>query len=386
MNLRLTGALLAIFALTVTGLSTGGRVYYLVAALLTAMLLIGLVSGLWALFSVRVSVRELTSRAFRGDRLPLVFSVWHSCLMPIAGIVIEMDVPSQLTGIHEVTVRATPLKNHTFRQLLLCPHRGVYQVGIRRVRVRDVFGLFQFSRKIKTRGTILEVAPRQREGREMALGSVDSGPMYYTRATEDTASPSDVRAWQEGDSLKKVHWKLSMRRRQMVVRTYEEGARPDTLILPDLSGITALQDQALTLEDGICEACLAAAKAQLDAGYPVRMPLICTRPQELSAHHIADLAALSDALMRVPFDNPTPYEQVLMTIPSRMMRTGGAVLVTARLTSRVADMALKLRAGGARIRLVWVSEEARDESLQMLERLKMDGVEVERVDPLREGQ
>ena len=152
------------------------------------------------------------------------------------------------------------------------------------------------------------------------------------------------------------------------------------------AGITALQDQALTLEDGICEACLAAAKAQLDAGYPVRMPLICTRPQELSAHHAADLAALSDALMRVPFDNPTPYEQVLMTIPSRMMRTGGAVLVTARLTSRVADMALKLRAGGARIRLVWVSEEAWDESLQMLERLKMDGVEVERVDPLREGQ
>ena len=386
MSIRLSGALLAILALLITGLSTGGRVYYLVAALLIAMLLIGLTSGLWALFSLSVSVRELTARAFRGDKLPLVFSVRHSCLLPIAGITIEMDVPSQLSGGHEVTVQATPFRTHTFRQMLLCPHRGVYQVGVRRVRVRDVFGLFRFSRRIRARGTILEVSPRQREGREMALGSVDSGPMYYTRATEDTASPSDVRAWQEGDSLKKVHWKLSMRRRQVVVRTYEEGARPDTLILPDLSGITALQDQALTLEDGICEVCLAAAKAQLDAGYPVRMPLICAKPQELSAHHAADLTALSDALMRVNFDNPTPYEQVLMMITSRMMRTGGAVLVTARLTTRVADMALKLRAGGARIRLVWVSEDARDESLQMLERLKMDGVEVERIDPWKEGQ
>ncbi|MBE5807902.1 MAG: DUF58 domain-containing protein [Clostridiales bacterium] len=384
MNARTVGALLGMAALLVTGLSTGVRVYYLLFGVLASMLLIALVSTVWALATLKVSISTDVNRATRGDRMGLVFTVRHLSFMPVAYIGIEMDVPSQVTGTHEVTVRAAALKRRTFRQVLLCPHRGVYQIGLRRASAEDVFGLIRLSKRMKSSNAILEVALRDRKADAMALGNVDDGPMYFSRSTEDTASPSDVRAWQNGDSLKKVHWKLSMRRRQVLVRTYEESARPDTLILPDLSPIPALRDQQLTLEDEICESALSIARAQLEAGYPVRMPLTCSVPMELSAHFMADFAPFGDALMRVPFDSATPYEQVLMMMTPRLQRTGGAVLITARLTTRVADMALKLRQSGVRVRLVWISEDVRDQSLSMLERLKMDGVEVQ-VRNLREG-
>ena len=35
-----------------------------------------------------------------------------------------------------------------------------------------------------------------------------------------------------------------MRRRELMVRTFEESSRPDTLIVPDLAEIQALPDQA----------------------------------------------------------------------------------------------------------------------------------------------
>ena len=69
-----------------------------------------------------------------------------------------------------------------------------------------------------------------------------------------------------------------MRRREILVRTYEESARPDTLILPDLSPINALKDQALSIEDCVCEICLGAARAQLMANDPVSMPLTSAAP------------------------------------------------------------------------------------------------------------
>ena len=302
MNARAVGVLIGMLALLVTGLSTGARVYFLLFGVLASMLLIGFLSALIALVTLKISIQTDVARATRGDRLGMVFTVRHMSPLPIAYIGIEMDVPSQVTGTHEVTVRATAFRPHTFRQVLLCPHRGVYQIGLRRASVEDVFGLFRLSKKTDAKSAMLEVALRRRFARPMTLGSADIGPMYFSRATEDTASPSDVRSWQNGDSLKKVHWKLSMRRRQMLVRTYEESARPDTLILPDLSPITALRDQQLSLEDEICEAALAVARAQLDTGYPVRMPLTCSKPIELSAHFLSDFGPFGEALMRVPFE------------------------------------------------------------------------------------
>ena len=124
------------------------------------------------------------------------------------------------------------------------------------MRARDVFGLFSISRKSGQRLLRVDVYPRAHDVPFMELKAGDTGPELRSRATEDTASPSDVRKWQEGDVLKKVHWKLTMRRRELMVRTFEESSRPDTLIVPDLSEIQALPDQALTMEDCVCEACL----------------------------------------------------------------------------------------------------------------------------------
>jgi len=168
------------------------------------------------------------------------------------------------------------------------------------------------------------------------------------------------------------------------VRTYEESSRPDTLIVPDLSEIAALPDQALSMEDAVCEACLSQAKAQLEAGYPVRMPLLSARPSEVNGQFPQDFSMFSDALMRVKFDSPYPYEQVQLQMLRRSTRTGGCVLVTPKLTTRVADMALKISRSGVRVKLAWVTDSQNSQSLEMVERLKMESVEASLLNPWSE--
>ena len=88
-----------------------------------------------------------------------------------------------------------------------------------------------------------------------------------------------------------------------------------------------------------------------------------------------------DAMMRVPFDSPYAYEQVLSLMLARMQRTGGAVLVTSRLTTRTVDIAMRMQQRGIQVKLIWITDAPRDEALEMLERLKMSGAIVERMDP-----
>ncbi len=381
LNGRRAGFALMAAAMLAAGLSTGIRLYYLVFAGLAAMPALGLIGAAWTLYTLKFDFKGVKLRVERGERMTAVFTVRHGCLLPVGSIRVRLNVPSAFAPTQEVNVSCPPFARRTFRQVIHCPHRGVYQAGVTRISVTDAFALVRLSRDPGVGLVKLEVLPRARAASPLRLNTIDQGPQTIRRAQEDNASPSDVRAWQEGDELKKVHWKLSLRKRELMVRTYEETARPDTLIIPDLGQTTALKDQQLTLEDCVCEAALGAALAQLRAGYPVRMPLVGAQPTEIAGQFPADIPAFTDALLRARFDSPYGYEQVLTPMLARFQRTGGAVLVTARLTTRIADMALRMQCSGVATRLVWVSEDDREESMALIERLKMGGVQAERLDP-----
>ena len=367
-------------ALLAAGLSTGGRVYYVLFAVLGLMVVFALLSVMCTLLSAKCGMKGVKQRCVRGDKMMIILSVQHKSLLPPGALRLGLSVPGSASR-QEISVDAPPFARRNFRNVVRCMHRGFYQVGIDRIIAQDLFGLFEFSRKSRKRPLKMEVCPRAMEMPLMELKASDIGPEFKSRATEDASSPSGIRKWQDGDELKKVHWKLSMRKRELMVRTFEESARPDTLVIPDLSPITALKDQKLTLEDALCEAALGAAKVQLEAGFPVRMPLQAAQPQELSGRTAAELPAFADALMRVEFDSPYPYEQVLMLLFQRMQRTGGAVLITSRVTTRIVDIALRMVQRGMQIRLVWVTDAPRSEAMEMLERLKMAGAQVMLADP-----
>lgn len=377
---RLFGVLAAMLALLAAGLATGTKIDYALLSVLALTVLFSLASALWTLLTVRVSMNSGRTRVFRGERMMTQITVRHASLLPAGSVRIVLDVPGG-SGTQEMTVSAPPLRARSFRSVIACPHRGCYDVGVSRVTVEDMFGLFCISRNPGSRLMRLEVLPRAGEAAPLELKASDMGPEYRSRASEDSASPSDIRKWQDGDELKKVHWKLSLRKRELMVRTFEESARPDTLILPDLTEITALRDQRLTVEDAVCEAALAAAKAQLAAGYPVRMPLQSARPEEIAGRWITDLPPFTDALMRARFDSPYPYERVLLLMTRRLQRTGGAVLVTSRLTSQTADIAMQMQRQGISVKLIWIDDAARAESREMLERVRMSGAQVEQINP-----
>lgn len=223
--------------------------------------------------------------------------------------------------------------------------------------------------------------PRVTDAEPMPLNPVETGPESILRAVDDTASPADIRKWQDGDSLRRIHWKLTMRKQEVMVKEFEASGKPDMLIIPDLSEIRAMPDQALTFEDGIVEATIAMAKAQLEKGYAVRLPLVNARPAEIAAALPQEVERIAGQMTHVKFDSSYAFEQVLLSMNSRLSRTGGLALITSRLTVRVADLAVQMHSLGINVRVIWVTDDQRDEQMQLLARLKMAGVSTVVVDP-----
>jgi uncharacterized protein (DUF58 family) len=384
-NGKTAGFMLAALTALAAALSTGAPVYYVLALAMAFMLAYAFLSVVWTLYTAGARVECSKRVVTRGEEILLTIALRHLCPLPVGVVELELAVPgdSQSATTADMTPRpfATVRRESAFR----CPHRGSYLVGITRIRVSDLFGLVSLSRKAGGQMARIDVRPRIVAQEPMALQSVETGAQHISRMTEDTASPSGVRDWAPGDALKKVHWKLSIRKRELMVRTYEESARPDTLILVDLSPGGSLRSHALSAEDAICEAALAAAVAQLKAGYPVRMPLSAQNPEEIAGQSAAESSRFVDALMRIRFDSPFSFEQVLAIEMRRMSRTGGVVLVTPLLSARIADVATQLRRSGMQVKVFWVTDTQRTEALEMLTRLRLAGIRAQQIDPWAEN-
>ncbi|MGI6174173.1 MAG: DUF58 domain-containing protein [Christensenellales bacterium] len=375
---RFFGSLAGLATLLIVALSTGAQLYYMLFFALLLTVLCSLLAALLALLTLRISAGSKPRRVVRNDFVPLKIRARHMALLPVGRIRLFLSSPDPARGVLTADVPFLPIAEHAVTLSFPCPHRGIYGVGVEKAEVQDMLGLFRFSaRKSGMRFTV-EVAPRSMRLLPLVLTAPDGYDAMNARSSEDTDSPADVRTWQSGDAMKKIHWKLSMRKRELMVRTYEETVRPDTLVLPDLKRLNLPESHRLALEDAICETALSVAKAQLVEGYPVRMPLMSESPTEIAGQTAGDLARFEEALTHVSFDSPYPYMKVLTLEMRRNQRTGGVVLITARLDARIADLARQFHKSGVSAAVYSVGESEADD---LLAHLLRDGILAKRIDP-----
>ena len=112
--------------------------------------------------------------------------------------------------------------------------RGKFTIGPLRVRVADAFGLVEISRSFSTTSTLV-VTPRivplpRATARSSWLGEGDGGMRTISAIGEDDAAP---RLYQDGDDLRRVHWKSTARYGQLMVRREEHQWRNSASVFLD---------------------------------------------------------------------------------------------------------------------------------------------------------
>ena len=112
--------------------------------------------------------------------------------------------------------------------------RGKFTIGPLRVRVADAFGLVEISRSFSTTSTLV-VTPRifplpRATAPSSWLGEGDGGMRTISAVGEDDAAP---RVYQDGDGLRRVHWKSTARYGELMVRREEHQWRNSASIFLD---------------------------------------------------------------------------------------------------------------------------------------------------------
>jgi uncharacterized protein (DUF58 family) len=127
-----------------------------------------------------------------------------------------------------------PSGHREFSYQLRSETRGKFTIGPLRVRVADTFGLVEINRSFSSTSTLV-VTPKIVELPRAAaptswLGEGDGGMRTISATGDDDVVP---RAYQDGDGLRRVHWRSTARYGELMVRREEHQWRNSASVFLD---------------------------------------------------------------------------------------------------------------------------------------------------------
>ena len=370
-------------ALTVAALSTGSAMFLTAALLVWLLLGTGFLGVWWAARTLTVTALLSSQTVQRGEDVALEVAVKYHGLIPIAPLTVDVaagpDRPAQ-----QVTLSGMPGSKQRLSLTFHAAHVGVTSPGVERVVISDLLGMFTAEKVPATRGGELIVLPQPFDVGALTYAAGDSGSESMARASEDISSPTDVRTYQQGDALKKIHWKLSARKQELMVRRYEAPVMPDALVLLDSSKPprTADANAQADLRDALLETAASVMYQNVQTDHPAKLPIHGDHPIELDKG--MGMPVILEALSRVDFSAPDKFDRMLMLEMRRMRKVGCTVVVSARLNSRMVDVMIAMRRMGPYLRLYLITFDPDDQTkLPLISKLQSAGVEVCYVTPVQ---
>ena len=299
---------------------------------------------------VSLSVGLRPESAGEGDRVTLVAEVSRASRVLVGSIAVELTVG-------RLGVRSLRLRGHGHvltAELALGPlPRGMYVIDEAKVVVGDLLGLASVTPAVAFERTTLVVRPQLTalDGLFCDAGLVggDGRRLLLRRAAGfDFHS---VREYEQGESLRRVHWPTSARRGQLMVKELEDTSHDGAVVLLDCDpagdvGVSpgSSFDTSVRIAGSILQAhALRGRAATLVSTGRGSVPI-----QVRSAH--AELGGAVMALAAAFPDAPCALARALAGIPS----TGGELTVVTSTLDPAAFAAVLSVAGRRAVSVVWV--------------------------------
>lgn len=237
-----------------------------------------------------------------------------------------------------------------------CPHTGHFDIGVLKVTISDVFGLFRFGKSSAGWLTSVLILPRFTHVDPIAYAQGGDRFITTSRANIDASAPSGIRAYEYGDAMKRIHWKLSLRKRELLVRTYDAETQPAALILvnqtkpnidDDLASEADVRDQILDIAASVVRECL-------EDGATVSLPVKTAKNETLCLRRGDTVGLCLPTLAMARFNSPIRFDEVVRS-HGRMMRTMGAVIiVTHDLTDALSHIIAEIARVGPIVRVYYI--------------------------------
>lgn len=290
-------------------------------------------------------------------------------ILPIPFVIINFIKAPNFANpsFSQIKVALGPLKERTVTAQYVAVTRGISEVGVENIFLRDYLGFFNFSMlkcleayQYKGQVSVLPRIINLKPNSKILISSMNSGAGYEDSAQSSISSFSftgepgyEFREYMPGDPLHKIHWKLSAKTETLMVRKDEARSLPkkriivDPYLATDIEGnkkaikrssgkkasFEEIEMENRIIEDRILESLLAVANITIKASRNIELWLLENGTWvEYTINEPVDVNKLQHKLTNYTFINTIdslkriPISHVLGSMGNRRA-TGGEVMI-----------------------------------------------------------
>lgn len=289
----------------------GGRIPYM---LLYTAAAIPVVSGIYVIwvtsrfkFSQNVNQRTIV----KGEPVDYYFSINNEDWFFYDSIEVEFfQDTSRLAGVEgSLEYHLLPGEKKEIREKLCCNYRGEYEVGACSFRISDYLHLIALNYKVETLLKIM-VLPRIVQWKyEQEILEEDQGKNQGKNCPNGELDVQ-VRNYQQGDSIRQIHWKASAKAQKLMSRECHEIQKEEMVIFLDLQKQQGTAKEILKYEDEIIEQAVAAVNACRKRRIPCTVILDYQGKQSIRIETEGQWKTFYDVCGKLRFSADTPVENL----------------------------------------------------------------------------
>lgn len=246
----------------------GGPVSYGFFIMVTFVPVISFVYLILVYFFFHMYQRIDSKWLVANQTIPFYFTLMNDYHFVFSGIRVKFYSSfSSISGLSEdIEYELLPNTGITKETSLVCKYRGEYEVGIKNVIIQDYFRLFRFSYHNREP---LRVQVRPQLVHLDNLRGIDISAAM--RESVMNASEPDVlvRAYVPGDDIRQVHWGITAKSGELMIRKKTGEEQQGIGILMSTQRISKTPEVYLSVENKMLEAVLALSLFFTEKGIPV---------------------------------------------------------------------------------------------------------------------
>ena len=298
-----------LLAVTLFAITSGERMAYISAVVLFILPLISFTIT-FVMIRVLVVKQDIPESIVKAEEDVLFVRLHNRTPLPFTRIECRFITNEYAVEInHNKSASINPMETVVLEIPFYGVFRGKYPFGLEEIWATDFMGLFRIKRKYEIPSEIL-IMPHIAEfsGIPFAINVMSEASSRFDHRDEDYSIISDIRPYTPTDSIKRVHWKLTAKRNEWLVKVFQSNALNCVSVILDSLEPSADDEEKYFLEDQIVENALGLARHCLTKAMPV--DFIDTGGGKTRAITLQQFEVIYHSTAQVEFEKEPPLNPV----------------------------------------------------------------------------
>jgi len=364
--------------LFIAALFVGGVFIYSLVTALLSIIVLSYFSGKSVYENIVNILWKNSDRVQVGEEVKLELEFYNSGIFPIPYLSVDTHFSKRMTGEQErkKIYSIMPASKTFIKKEFVCKNKGIYQIGHIDVEFGDAMGIFKWKKSFNN-DVSLYVYPKVYNLKSLIIPyrqNFGTVPVNHS-AYEDYASVRDIRKYAVGDSLKKVHWKVTAHKGEFYVKNLELNATADLNIFWDLYHKSYAGDFADEIEEMGAECAASILKYALNNHMAASLYAKDKNFVKLSGSGIGRFSEFLDQITKSEVTGDTPIWELLKREAQKLSLGATAIIITPQIDETALEVLFSFKAKGIEFAIVYL---CRNKELvnSNVEALKQRGITV----------